>query len=136
VENSTASTTKPQFNQQVLRIVKTGDGKRVLLHVTFLGFYEDLKQFIAGERAVFRMKQIPKRFRNILPIGDGVFNPTVVKMRRTSTGKYVVITVSYVGFTQDLQEFVDGKRNSFRLKLLPPYDPAKVKKTTKSEQQS
>jgi hypothetical protein len=125
-ENPVESVEQPKFNPKVIRLKKTRDGKRVVLHITFLGFAEDLKEFVEGTRNTFRMKQIPKRFRTFAP--NGKFSPDIVRMRYTKDGKRVLITVSYVGFTQDLQEFLEGKRTTFRLKLMPPYDPSKAHK--------
>jgi hypothetical protein len=126
-ENPVESVEQPKFNPTVIRLKKTHDEKRVVLHITYLGFAEDLKEFVEGLRNTFRMKQIPKRFRTSAT--NGKFSPDIVKMRYTEDGKRVLITVSYVGFTQDLQEFLEGKRTTFRLKLMPPYDPSKVHKS-------
>jgi hypothetical protein len=120
-------TAPPQFNPEVLRLLWTKDKKRVVLHITYIGFCDDLKEFIEGKRSTFRMKQIPKRFRTFVPPGTDKFNPTIVRMRKSKDEKRVIMTVSYVGFAQDLKEFLGGQRNSFRLKLMPPYDPSKVK---------
>lgn len=123
--------TQKTFNPTVIRLRWSWDRKRVILSITYLGFFEDLKEFIEGKRAVFRMKQIPKAFK-VPPVKK--FNPQIVRMYRSQDGKRVFITVSYVGFAQDLTEFLNGSRGSFRLKLLPPYDPTQAKKSLPTSQ--
>ena len=43
-----------------------------------------------------------------------------IRMRMTRDGRFVVMSLSLMAFTEDLRELLEGKRKTIKFKVLPP----------------
>ena len=44
----------------------------------------------------------------------------VIKMRKSQNGRFVLISMNLIAFTEDARQMLDGERQNVRFKVLPP----------------
>jgi len=55
-----------------------------------------------------------------------------LKMRLSKDGRFVILSLTIMGFAEDLKELLDGKRKTIKVKVLPP-KPVNQEKTRRSK---
>jgi len=44
----------------------------------------------------------------------------VIRMRKSKDGRFVLISINLIAFTEDVKQMLDGERENVRFKVLPP----------------
>ena len=44
----------------------------------------------------------------------------VIRMRKSKDGRFVLISVNLIAFSEDVKQMLDGERENVRFKVLPP----------------
>jgi hypothetical protein len=56
------------------------------------------------------------------PSKDPALKPVegVIRMRKSKDGRFVLLSMNLIAFTEDVKQMLDGERENVRFKVLPP----------------